>query len=210
MLYKISGRRLALSIFKKCVFSRFLTINEQKSTPLTDRKELDDIVFDALGLTEDKCKQVYWAVAELYGVETKILNQAVKRNIERFPEDFMFQLSKEELELWRSQIVISNPSAKMALRRKPYAFTVYGISMLSSVLNSPRAININIQIMRVFINYAMQLSLHDELRKTILKLEIKHDVDIEQLYSILFHEVDRLESLMIKIKKQIGFKSNLR
>ena len=90
-------------------------------------------------------------------VETKVLNHAVKRNIKRFPEDFMFQLSEEELEHWRSQIVTSNPSVKMSLRRRPYAFTVYGVSMLSSVLNSPKAININIQIMRVFINYTMRI-----------------------------------------------------
>ena len=147
-------------------------------------------------------------LAELYSVETKVLNQAVKRNIKRFPEDFMFQLNQEELEHWRSQIVTSNQSAKMALRRRPYAFTVYGVSMLSSVLNSPKAININIQIMRVFINYTMQFSLHDELKKAIFKLEIKHDADIEQIYSLLFHEVDRLETLIAKPKKQIGFKSD--
>lgn len=73
-------------------------------------------------------------LAELYGVETRALVQAVKRNLMRFPDDFMFQLSEEELENWRSQFVISNPSAKMAVRRKPYAFTEQGVAMLSSVL----------------------------------------------------------------------------
>src|SRR5262245_10928656 len=78
-------------------------------------------------------------LAALYGVPTKVLNQAVKRGSERFPEDFMFQLSKEELENWRSQFVTSNPSAKMGLRRPPYAFTQEGVAMLSAVLRSPRA-----------------------------------------------------------------------
>ena len=90
-------------------------------------------------------------LAELYQVETRILVQAVKRNIDRFPADFMFQLSKEDLENWKSQIVISN-SVKMGLRKMPYAFTELGVSMLSSVLNSKKAIQVNIQIMRAF-NY---------------------------------------------------------
>jgi len=88
-------------------------------------------------------------LAVLYGVETKVLNQSVKRNIERFPEDFMFQLSDEEFINWKSQFVTSN-SDKMGLRKKPYAFTQNGIAMLSSILNSKRAIQVNIQIMRTF------------------------------------------------------------
>ena len=89
-------------------------------------------------------------LAELYGVETRILNQAVKRNIERFPEDFMFQITHTEVEIWKSQIVISN-SIKMGMRRNPYAFTQLGVAMLSSVLNSKTAIQINMGIMRAFV-----------------------------------------------------------
>ena len=106
-------------------------------------------------------------LATLYGIETRVLNQAVKRNIERFPEDFMFQLTKGELDIlrsqfvisktddtqedtdWKSQIVISNFS-KMGTRKLPYAFTENGVAMLSSVLRSPLAIQMNIGIMRVF------------------------------------------------------------
>jgi hypothetical protein len=75
-------------------------------------------------------------LAELYGVETRALVQGAKRNLDRFPEDFMFQLTKEELQLWRSRIVISNPAARMALRRAPYAFTEQGVAMLSSVFGA--------------------------------------------------------------------------
>src|SRR5436189_4979650 len=82
-------------------------------------------------------------LAMLYRVATKALLQAVKRNLQRFPEDFMFQLSKEELENWRSQIVTSNSAAKMSLRRRPYAFTEQGVAMLSSVLRSKRAVQVN-------------------------------------------------------------------
>ena len=81
-------------------------------------------------------------LAEMYGVQTKVLNQAVKRNIERFPEDFMFQLTTEETKYWKSQIVTSN-AIKMGLRRNPYAFTELGVAMLSSVINSKIAIQIN-------------------------------------------------------------------
>lgn len=89
-------------------------------------------------------------LAEMYGVQTKALNQAVKRNIERFPEDFMFQLTTEETQNWKSQIVTTN-SIKMGLRRNPYAFTELGVVMLSSVLTSKIAIQVNIGIMRAFV-----------------------------------------------------------
>ena len=88
-------------------------------------------------------------LAELYGVETRILNQAVRRNKERFPMDFMFQLTKEEMDNWKSQIVISN-SDTMVLRKRPLAFTEQGVAMLSGVLSSKRAIKVNIGIMRIF------------------------------------------------------------
>jgi hypothetical protein len=78
-------------------------------------------------------------LAEIYQVPTKRLNEAVKRNLARFPEDFMFQLNNEELENWRSQIATSNPAAKMGIRRPPHAFTEHGAAMLSAVLNSERA-----------------------------------------------------------------------
>lgn len=89
-------------------------------------------------------------LAEMYGVLTKVLNQAVKRNPGRFPEDFMFQLTNEETQNWKSQIVTTN-SIKMGVRRNPYAFTELGVAMLSSVLNSKTAIQINMSIMRAFV-----------------------------------------------------------
>src|SRR5438067_1390377 len=99
-------------------------------------------------------------LADLYDVPTKALNQAVRRNIERFPADFMFQLSPTEFEQWRSQIVTSNPAAKMAVRRRPFAFTENGVAMLSSVLRSERAIAVNIEIMRTFTRLREILSNH--------------------------------------------------
>ena len=95
-------------------------------------------------------------LAEMYGVETRTLNQAVKRNFERFPDDFMFQLTKLEFQDWKSQIVISN-SNNMGLRKRPYAFTELGVAMLSSVLNSKTAIQINMGIMRAFVTIRQSL-----------------------------------------------------
>jgi ORF6N domain len=101
-------------------------------------------------------------LAELYGVETKVLKQAVKRNIDRFPEDFMFELTKSELENWRSQFVTSN-SDKMGLRYSPFAFTEHGVLMLSSILNSQQAIQVNIQIVRIFTRLRNLLSEYSKL-----------------------------------------------
>ena len=111
-------------------------------------------------------------LAEMYGVETRALNQAVKRNTDRFPVDFMFQLTDEETEIWKSQIVMSN-SIKMGVRRNPYVVTELGVAMLSSVLNSKTAIQINMGIMRAFVA-ARQLLLNpptDPVRE--LQSEVK-------------------------------------
>src|SRR5687768_7370083 len=103
-------------------------------------------------------------LAELYDVETKVLNQAVRRHARRFPEDFMFQLTKDELEYWRSQFVTSNPAGKMGLRRQPRVFTEQGIAMLASVLNSERAISVNIAIVRTFVRMRELLETNETLR----------------------------------------------
>lgn len=98
-------------------------------------------------------------LASLYGVQTRVLNQAVKRNAERFPADFMFQLSAKELEDWRSQVVISNPDAKMGLRRAPFVFTEHGALMAASLLNSPRAIETSLYVVRAFVRLREVLAL---------------------------------------------------
>jgi ORF6N domain len=138
-------------------------------------------------------------LAELYGVETRVLVQAVKRNLERFPEDFLFQLSKKELENWRSQIVMSNPAAKMGLRRHPYAFTEHGVAMLASVLRSKRAAEVNIAIVRTFIRLRRMLATNEELARKVAQ----HDQEI----GILFEHIQQL--LMPpdppKKKRRIGF-----
>ena len=104
-------------------------------------------------------------LAALYEVDTSQLNQAVRRNIDRFPDDFMFKLTQEESRNWISQIVISNSRLKQSLRKPPLAFTEQGIAMLSSVLNSPKAIQVNIQIIRIFTKLREMIDAYKELRE---------------------------------------------
>src|SRR5262249_55210642 len=113
-------------------------------------------------------------LARLYGVPTGVLNQAVSRNQSRFPPDFMFQLDAEEFENWKSQFVISNSGAKMGLRKRPFAFTEQGVAMLSSVLRSPRAIAVNIAIMRAFVRLRELLATHKDLARKLAELESKY------------------------------------
>jgi hypothetical protein len=143
-------------------------------------------------------------LAGLYQVPTKALNQAVKRNLSRFPADFMFQLTTRELENWRSQIVTTNPAAKMGLRRPPYAFTEHGVAMLSSVLNSERAVQVNIVIMRAFIKLREMLATHKDLARKLDELEKKyqaHDVQIKAV----FEAIRKLIEQPAPPRRRIGF-----
>jgi len=141
-------------------------------------------------------------LADLYGVETKRLKQAVRRNIERFPEDFMFELNETEFMEWRSQYVSSN-SDKMGLRFKPMAFTEQGVAMLSSVLRSSRAVQVNIAIMRAFVIMRQMLMSHKELKAKIEVLEQKYDRNFQIVLAAI-------KELMVPVKKskikKIGFK----
>lgn len=130
-------------------------------------------------------------LAELYGVETRVLNQAVRRNEKRFPEDFMFQMTREEMENWKSQIVISN-SEKMGLRKPPLVFTEQGVAMLSSILNSEIAILVNIQIIRTFTKIRKLALTHKDI---LLKLEqlIKNDAEQDNKIMLIFEYLKQFE-----------------
>jgi hypothetical protein len=154
-------------------------------------------------------------LAELYQVETKALVQAVKRNLKRFPEDFMFQLTWEEANLLRSQSVTLKEQAKPASRSQfvtlkrgknvkylPYAFTEQGVAMLSSVLRSTRAIDVNIEIMRTFVRLRQILAAHADLARKLASLERKYDAQFKVVF-------DAIRELMAppqtKNKRPIGF-----
>ena len=138
-------------------------------------------------------------LANLYGVETRVLIQAVMRNIDRFPQDFMFQLDKQEFENLRSQFVTSSWGGR---RYAPYAFTEQGVAMLSSVLRSKRAIQVNVQIMRTFVRFRQILSENKVLEKHLIALEKKYD----KQFSVVFDAIKQLmASDGANPKNPIGF-----
>ncbi|MBG7612407.1 ORF6N domain-containing protein [Polaribacter sp. BAL334] len=150
----------------------------------------DEIISNKIYLIRNQKVMIDRDLAELYQVETRVLKQSVKRNINRFPEDFMFELNKNEFENWRSQFVTSNAD-KMGLRYAPMVFTEQGVAMLSSVLNSERAIAVNIKIIRIFTK--MRVLLQDNLSVRLEIEEIKkklsnHSKNIE----LVFHYLDEL------------------
>ena len=138
-------------------------------------------------------------LAWLYGVETRILNQTVKRNRKRFPEDFMFQLTKSERD---EVITICDNLSKLRFSPVlPYVFTEQGIAMLSSVLNSERAINVNIQIMRTFTKLREMIEGNKDLRRKIEEMEKKYD----KQFQIVFDAIKRLVEPEVKLKRKVGF-----
>jgi len=142
-------------------------------------------------------------LAELYGVETRALIQAVKRNADRFPEDFMFQLTDEEYKNLKSQIVISSWGGSR--RAFPYAFTEQGVSMLSSVLNSKRAIQVNIAIIRTFVRLKQMLSTHKDLAQKLSELERRMEKHDEHIHTI-FQAIRQLMNQPPEpSKRKIGF-----
>ncbi len=145
-------------------------------------------------------------LAKLYGIETKRLKEQVKRNRNRFPEDFMFELTKEEFENWRSQFATSN-SEKMGLRYAPMAFTEHGILMLSSVLNSDKAIQTNIQIMRIFAKVRQMLLDTTEMKLDIAQIQKKLEnqgKNIELVFSYLDELAEKKDE--DKPRTKIGYK----
>jgi ORF6N domain-containing protein len=142
-------------------------------------------------------------LARLYGVETKALNRAVSRNPTRFPVDFMFQLTAAEGRDLRYQSGTSNPTAGRGGRRyRPYAFTEQGVAMLSSVLRSPRAIAVNVEIMRAFVRLRELITSHADLAAKIAKLEMKYD----RRFRVVFEAIRQLmEPGQVQSPKPIGF-----
>jgi hypothetical protein len=143
-------------------------------------------------------------LAELYGVETKRLKEAVKRNIHRFPKDFMFQLNNKEFTNLRSQIATSSWGGA---RHKSYAFSEQGVAMLSSILNSEKAINVNIAIIRTFVLIRQYILQYKDLHKKIKALENKYDANFKQVFNALEALLLQKQTLENqKNRKRIGFK----
>jgi phage regulator Rha-like protein len=173
----------------------------------------DQTVINKIYLIRNKKVMLDRDLAEMYGVETGQLKRQVKRNIDRFPEDFMFEMNKEELEDWRRQFGISNHD-KMGLRHLPFCFTEQGVAMLSSVLNSKTAIEVNIQIIRIFTRIREALLTNKDimlkmemLEKKILEqgqIANKHEDEIQ----LIFNALKQLLNQNQEPRKPIGYKTN--
>jgi hypothetical protein len=179
---------------------------------MTDKKQLsvipDEAVINKIYFIRNEKVMLDSDLAELYGVETKRLNEQVKRNIDRFPEDFMFQLTEPEFENLKSQIATSSWGGRRTL---PYAFSEHGVLMLSSVLNSNLAIKVNIQIMRVYTKVRNMLSTHKDLLLKLEQFETKladHNDKIILIFDYLkqFEEAKQQESEQ-KERPRIGYKT---
>ena len=169
----------------------------------------DDVVENKIYEIRNQKVMLDSDLAELYGVETRVLNQSVKRNLERFPEDFMFQINEAEWEFLMSQFVISktvsSKDGRGGRRKLPFVFTEHGVLMLSSVLNSQQAIQVNIQIVRIFTRTRKWLSEHGDLKLEIAEIKKKlnnQDKNIELVFSYL----DELIEKKREPRKRIGYR----
>jgi hypothetical protein len=162
----------------------------------------DEIIISKIFLIREHKVMLDGDLAELYQVETRRLNEQVKRNIDRFPADFMFQLTEKELENLKSQNATSSWGGR---RKKPYAFTEHGVLMLSSVLNSDRAIQVNIQIMRIYSKLRSMIMDHKDILQKLERLEgkvIKHDEE----FKVVFDYLRELLNPKTEPVRKIGFK----
>ena len=196
---KAAKRRAAEKAVPKAVS---LALLPEQLAPLVIRLRRENVILDA-------------DIAALYGVETKRLNEAVKRNLERFPADFMFQLTEEEVNNLRSQSATSSspaipsrsqfatlkPKRGQNIKYLPYAFTEQGVAMLSSVLRSQRAVEVNIAIMRTFVQLRSLMQSNTLLAEKIEKLEEKYD----QNFQIVFDAIKQLITADNQPTKELGF-----
>lgn len=162
----------------------------------------DEVITDKIYLIRSQKVMLDRDLAKLYQVETRVLKQAVRRNIERFPKDFMFELTRNEFENWRSQFVISSWGGS---RYMPMVFTEQGVAMLSSVLKSERAIAVNIKIIRIFTKIRNLLSDHLNLQLEVEEIKKKianNTKNIELVFSYLDELVDKKQ----KPRTKIGYK----
>lgn len=175
----------------------------------------DEVIINKIYLIRKQKVMIDRDLAELYGVETRVLKQAVRRNLSRFPEDFMFEMTKAEFELWRTESIIDQQD-KMGLRYAPFCFTEQGVTMLSCILNSPRAIEMNIRIIRVFTRLREMLLTNQEILTKLEQLDKKiinlgfdvkmHDGEIETIFELIKEIVEEKKKPIPR--NPIGFKTS--
>jgi hypothetical protein len=174
--------------------------------PIPKEESISSLIYIIRG----KKVMLDYHLATLYAVETRLLKQSVRRNKDRFPEDFMFELTDDEINWMVSQKLI--PSKKFFGGASPFSFTEQGVAMLSSVLNSKRAISVNIQIIRVFTRMRTMIESHKDILRKLEMLE-KKDIELDEKVSLIFEYLKELEQsnqeeTELKQRKRIGFKTN--
>jgi len=165
-----------------------------------------EVLMNKIYLIRDKKVMLDRDLAELYGVETKVLKQSVRRNISRFPDDFIFEMNQEEFENWRSHFVTSRKDLQ-GLRHKPFCFTEQGVTMLACILNSERAIYMNIQIIRIYAKMREIILIHKNVLLLVEQVEkklTKQDEKIESLFNYLRKFLEKND----QPRREIGFKRN--
>jgi ORF6N domain len=190
---------LAFQIELEVTYCDFKIANMNSNTALIPIERIQSLIF----LIRSEKVMIDSHLAELYGVETSAFNRAVRRNADRFPGDFMFQLKHDEFEFLRCQIGISNVG-RGGRRYLPYAFTEQGVAMLSSVLRSKRAVQVNVAIMRAFVSLRRLLATNETLARKFAELERRlegHDKAIKSL----FDAIRELMSPPVKPRREIGF-----
>jgi hypothetical protein len=199
LVYKIDAIRDRLTKYAT------LGVMPHKKNLATTSVEISvQLIEDRIYLIRGQKVMIDFDLAELYGVATSRLNEQVRRNRKRFPDDFMFQLTKEETDSLRSQIAISK-MGRGGRRYLPKAFTEQGVAMLSTVLNSERAIEVNIAIMRVFVRLRRMLETNEELNRkfaAVIRKLSTHD----KYFKVVFNELKKLTEKPVSSRRQIGFK----
>jgi len=162
----------------------------------------DEVIINKIYVIRGQKVMLDRDLAELYDVETRRLKEQVRRNIDRFPEEFMFELTKEELEEWRSEYASSNRDV-MGIRISPFVFTEHGILMLSSVLNSDKAVQMNIQIIKTFVQLRKLANNYEEILQKIQQMESQYNHQFAEIYEALQRLMSKPEETP---RKQIGYK----
>lgn len=177
-------------------------MNEETKTLIVP----DEVVMSKIYLIREQKVMLDRDLAELYGVKTNRLKEAVRRNMTRFPQDFMFEMNPDELEYWRTQFATSNLGDKMGLRYTPFCFTEQGVTMLSCVLNSQRAISVNIQIIRIFTRMRELLLTHKDILLKLEQLEKQTFHNTEDIHLIFEYLKKLLSPAAETPRKRIGYK----
>ncbi len=164
----------------------------------------DEVIINKIYVIRGQKVMLDRDLAELYDVQTRRLKEQVRRNINRFPEEFMFELTKEELNEWRTQYASSNRDV-MGIRIAPFVFTEHGILMLSSVLNSEKAVQMNIQIIKTFVQLRKLANNYEEIMAKIQQIESQTNEQFSEIYEVLQRLLSKPEE---KPRKQIGYKAD--